>query len=85
MPRTGCSLIINVFLQIIQSKTGVGGEEGVGRMEKEGAKRKEKNAENINFALLKFIVIIIATIFKNFLRARDCKRCLAYFKSHKHT
>ena len=54
MPRTGCSLIINVFLQIIQNGAGVGerSEEGVGRIgertgkEKEGAEEGKEYRKN---------------------------------------
>lgn len=55
MPRIGCPLIINVFLQIIQNRTWEGGgKDGVGRKgktrrEKGGATTKEKNTEKIHF------------------------------------
>ena len=73
MPRTGCSFIINIFLQIIQNRSGGGGEggrrngEGVGRMrertgsEKTAEERKKQKTKKLGFSSLKFIVIV--TIF----------------------
>lgn len=42
MPRTGCSLIINIFLQIIQNGAGVGERngDGVGRIGERTGKEK---------------------------------------------
>lgn len=96
MPRTGCSFVINIFLQTIQNRAGRGvgrNKEGVweelgkeqeargkNRRREEKEKRKQKN-----WVLpCSRVLLSLATIFKNFFKGPGTLQGIL-FKSHKNT